>query len=160
MSFWAFLSALSAAWGLFTWPVLEVLKTEHTHDLITPVCAHTHTHFPVRKHIFYSLTAGREYCCYKYCMCVACVYSDVRAPPSTINSQRTHRTNVSFVPLKSTAHWHPLLLFISAHIHTHPSLHPPMAFSTVLKWCCRWQKQLYQRALLQQERHSTNYSTG
>lgn len=94
-------------------------------------------------------------------MCVVCVYSNVRAPPSTINT-RTHTTIVSFVPPKSTAHWHPLLLFFSAntHIHTHPSLHLPMA----ILYCVEVKLLVAETALskglvTQQERHSTNYST-
>lgn len=129
MSLWAFLSTLSAARGSFTWPGSEVLPTER--NLITSVHTHTHT-FPVRKHIFYSLTAGREYCCYRYS--TVCVYSDVQASPSAANRLTDINNNRQLCPARLRDQKHSFFFFFSSstsitllsHIHT-PSLHPPVA---------------------------------
>lgn len=129
MSFGAFLSNLLAVRGLFTWPGPGALTTEHIHSRITPVRTQPHTS-AVTKHIFYSLTAGREYCCYKY-LCVKYVNTLMYT-----THRLTQRTIVSSVPLtlgtKSTAQWRPLLLFsLCAHTHTHKysyTLYPPPSY--------------------------------
>ena len=151
MSLWAFLSTLSAARGLFTWPGPEVLPTEHTHNLITHTLFLSESTFSI-----VSLLAGNTVVTntvlYVYSMCMLWCTRSSPPPIITTRSQMhpsTLRTVLSSVPLalgtKSTASCHTHYCSLCPRTHTFTHTLPSALlwqFSAVWMWCCWCQKQL------------------